>query len=74
MVRTLFINDKQKLRGFKPQPPKDIMQTVTHSKPAKALSRPSSPKKPRQPGAQWTPQPSGLSRDEIRAIIIDQIG
>ncbi|MFC4172766.1 hypothetical protein ACFOYU_11940 [Microvirga sp. GCM10011540] len=50
------------------------MQTLSYSKPAPALSRPLTKKKLRKPVSTWQPQQTILTRDEIRAIIIDQIG
>jgi hypothetical protein len=50
------------------------MQTVTHTKPVKAMSQPI-PKRPaHKPASTWQPQQTSLTREEIRAIIIDQIG
>ncbi len=48
------------------------MQTQSHTPPksAKALPRPM----PRKPGAGWKPQDVGLSRQELRDIVIDLIG
>ena len=49
------------------------MQTITYTKPAKVLSHPV-PKKQHKPATTWQPQQTSLTREEIRAIIIDQIG
>jgi hypothetical protein len=49
------------------------MQSISHSKPAKSLQS-SSKRKSRKPAALWQPQSGSLTREEIRAIVIDQIG
>ena len=49
------------------------MQFITHSKPAKAM-QPLPKRHPRKPAALWQPQSGSLTREEIRAIVIDQIG
>jgi hypothetical protein len=49
------------------------MKSTTHSTPAKALQS-SSKRQPRKPAALWQPQSGSLTREEIRAIVIDQIG
>jgi hypothetical protein len=50
------------------------MQTTTYTKPVKVLSH-SMPKRPaHKPASTWQPQQTSLTREEIRAIIIDQIG
>jgi hypothetical protein len=67
-----FIN-KHQPHGSRPKPLKDAMQTITYTKPAKVLSHPV-PKKQHKPAATWQPQQTSLTREEIRAIIIDQIG
>jgi hypothetical protein len=51
------------------------MQTQSHSKPVKDLPRPM----PRRPedhstGSTWKPQQVGLTRQELRDIVIDLIG
>jgi hypothetical protein len=50
------------------------MKTIPHTKPVKALFRPSTTKPPRQSSLTWQPQQSSLTREEIRAIILEQIG
>jgi hypothetical protein len=50
------------------------MQHISHSKPVKALSQPLPKRQPRQSVSPWQPQPGSLTREEIRAIVIDQIG
>lgn len=50
------------------------MLTASHPKPAKALSQPLPKKQPRNSVSPWKPSTIGLTREEIRAIIIDQIG
>jgi hypothetical protein len=50
------------------------MQSIYHPEPLKALSRPLPNKQPRKPVPPWKPLSGGLTREEIRAIIIDQIG
>ncbi len=68
------LNNKQQPCGPGPKPLKDIMQTITQKKPAKMLLQPL-PKKPsRNAPTPWQPLASGLTREEIRAIILDQIG
>ncbi len=69
-----FIDNEQQPHGPGPKPLKDKMQSISHSKPAKALSQPSPKRLPRKPASLWQPQSAGLTREEIRAIIIDQIG
>jgi hypothetical protein len=68
------IDNKQQPHGPRPKPLKDTMHTQSHAKPVKTLAKPS-PKKPSHKAlASWQPLPSGLTSEEIRAIIIDQIG
>jgi hypothetical protein len=68
-----FIN-KQPPHGSMPKRLRETMQTQSHAKPVKALAK-SLPKKPsRKALSSWQPLPSGLTSEEIRAIIIDQIG
>jgi hypothetical protein len=64
---------KQQPHGLRPKPLEDIMQSITHSKLVKAL-QPSPKRQPRKPAALWQPQSGSLTREEIRAIVIDQIG
>ncbi len=56
--------------------PEDIvMQTHVHPKPVKALPRPVPRRtEPRATTPTWKPQEVGLSREEIRDIVIDLIG
>jgi hypothetical protein len=49
------------------------MQSQSLSKPVRALSQPLPKKLPRKP-TPWQPEPGGLTREEVRAIVIDQIG
>ncbi len=51
------------------------MQTQSHLKPAKTLPRPM-PRKPEPHVAvsAWKPQEVGLTRQELREIIVDLIG
>ncbi len=51
------------------------MQTQSHLKPAKALPHPM-PRKPeaRAAAPTWKPQEVGLTRQELRDIVIDLIG
>lgn len=51
------------------------MQVQSHLKPAKAMPRPM-PRKPevRTATSTWKPQEVGLTRQELRDIIIDLIG
>jgi hypothetical protein len=51
------------------------MQTQSHPTPVKALSRliPRKPE-PRQTASTWKPQEVGLTREELRNIVIDLIG
>jgi len=69
-----FINNRQRQHGSRPKPLKDTMQTTSHPKPIKALSQSLPKKQPRKAISPWQPQSGGLTREEIRAIIIDQIG
>ena len=66
-------NNKQQLRGPEPKLLKDIMQTITQKKPVKML-QPLPKKQSRKSATPWQPLSSGLTREEIRAIILDQIG
>jgi hypothetical protein len=50
------------------------MQILTQTKPVKTLLQPLPKKHPRKSVAPWQPLSGGLTREEIRAIIIDQIG
>ncbi len=50
------------------------MQTITHTKPVKALPHPMAKRPAHKPASPWQPQQTTLTREEIRAIIIDQIG
>lgn len=68
------LNNKQQLRGPAPKPLKDIMQTITQKTPVKMLLQPLPKKQSRKSATPWQPLSSGLTREEIRAIIIDQIG
>lgn len=68
-----IIDNEQQPHGPGPKPLEDIMQSISHSKPAKALQS-SSKRQPRKPAALWQPQSGSLTREEIRAIVIDQIG
>ena len=56
------------------EPPKDIMKTLSHSKPTEARLQLSTTKPPRKASLTWQPQQSTLTREEIRAIILEQIG
>jgi hypothetical protein len=68
------IINKHQLHGPRPKPLEDAMQTITHTKPVKVLPH-SMPKRPaHKPASTWQPQQTTLTREEIRAIIIDQIG
>ncbi|WP_160310448.1 hypothetical protein [Microvirga vignae] len=49
------------------------MDTIPYTKPAKVLSQPL-PKKQTKALSTWQPQQSSLTREEIRAIILEQIG
>ena len=51
------------------------MQIQSHPKSAKALPRPVVRKpEPRQSASAWKPQEVGLTRQELRDIVIDLIG
>ena len=50
------------------------MQTVNHQQFIKVQSQPSPKDRPRKSAATWQPHQTSLTREEIRAIIIDQIG
>ncbi len=57
-----------------PESTKDIMKTISHTKPAKARLQASATTPPRKSSLTWQPQQSSLTREEIRAIILEQIG
>ncbi len=51
------------------------MQLGTHANSEKALSRPLPGKtESRTTTSTWQPQPGGLTREELRKIVIDLIG
>ncbi|EIM29129.1 hypothetical protein [Microvirga lotononidis] len=50
------------------------MNTIRHTKPVKTLSQPLPKKQPHNPLSTWRPQQTTLTREEIRAIILEQIG
>jgi hypothetical protein len=50
------------------------MYTIPNKKPAKALSLLSPKKQPRKSTSTWQPQQTSLTREEIRAIVLEQIG
>ncbi len=51
------------------------MQVQSHPKSAKALPRPMVHKpEPQQTASTWKPQEVGLTRQELRDIVIDLIG
>ena len=50
------------------------MYTIPYTKPVKMLSQPLPKKQPRKSLATWQPQQTSLTREEIRAIILEQIG
>jgi hypothetical protein len=51
------------------------MHTETYAIPAKSLSRPLPVKtEPRAATPTWRPQAGGLTREELRKIVIDLIG
>ena len=51
------------------------MHINSHVNPVKALSRPIPVKtEPRAATPVWQPQPSGLTREELRKIVADLIG
>ncbi|MBQ0823669.1 hypothetical protein HPT29_019540 [Microvirga terrae] len=50
------------------------MKTLSHSKPAEGRLQLSTTKPPRKASLTWQPQQSTLTREEIRAIILEQIG
>jgi hypothetical protein len=68
------INNQRQPHGSTPKPLKDTMHSISHPQPVKALVQSSSKKQPRKPLSVWKPQSSGLTREEIRTMIIDQIG
>jgi hypothetical protein len=69
----ILLTTKQQPHGPGPKPLEDKMQSITHSKLVKAL-QPSPKRQPRKPASPWQPQSGSLTREEIRAIVIDQIG
>jgi hypothetical protein len=50
------------------------MYTIPSPKPVKVLSRPSPQKQPCKSTSTWQPQQTSLTREEVRAIILEQIG
>lgn len=50
------------------------MYTTSHKKPVKTLYQPSPKKQLRKPLSTWQPQQTSLTREEIQAIILEQIG
>jgi hypothetical protein len=71
--------DNQRQRHGSPKPLKDTMHTLPYTKPAKMLSQPLPNNQLRKSistksVSTWQPQQSSLTREEIRAIVLDQIG
>jgi len=50
------------------------MKTIHQTKPVKAAFQASTAKHPRKSSLTWQPHQSSLTREEIRAIILEQIG
>jgi hypothetical protein len=50
------------------------MYTIPHTKPVKTLSQPLPKKQPHKSLATWRPQQTTLTREEIRAIVLEQLG
>ena len=50
------------------------MHTIPHMKPSKAIPQTSPKKQPSKPNSTWQPQQTSLTREEVRAIILEQIG
>jgi len=50
------------------------MYTISYTKPVKTLSQPLPKKQPHKSLSAWRPQQTTLTREEIRAIILEQIG
>jgi len=50
------------------------MQIISHTKPARTLLQSAPKKQPRKSIPSWQPLATGLTREEIRAIILEQIG
>jgi hypothetical protein len=69
-----FINNQRQWHGSPPKSLKDTMYTIPSSKPVKVLSRPSPQKQPCKSTSTWQPQQTSLTREEVRAIILEQIG
>ncbi|MGO4526356.1 hypothetical protein AB4097_16005 [Microvirga sp. 2MCAF35] len=59
---------------MKLKPLEDPMYTKSHTKPVKTLSQPLPKKPPHKSLSAWQPQQTTLTREEIRAIILEQIG
>lgn len=57
-----------------PGPPKDIMKTISQKKPVKAAFQTPATKHQHKSSPTWQPHQSSLTREEIRAIILEQIG
>jgi hypothetical protein len=69
-----FINNQQQWHGSPPKSLKDTMYTIPYTKPVKVLSQPLPKKQPRKSISTWQPQQTSLTREEVRAIILEQIG
>lgn len=68
------INNQQQWHGSPPKSLKDAMYTIPSTKPVKVLSQTSPKKQSRKSISTWQPQQSSLTREEVRAIILEQIG
>jgi len=50
------------------------MPIITELKPATAQAHPLTSTTPARPKAVWKPQPCGLTREELRKIVLDVLG
>jgi len=50
------------------------MKIIPQTKPVKAAFQASTATPPRKSNPTWQPHQSGLTREEIRAIVLEQIG
>jgi hypothetical protein len=74
LPRIRFPSTKSNNHPVKNRALKEAMQILAQNKPLKTLSQPLPKKQPRKSVTPWQPLSGGLTREEIRAIIIDQIG
>jgi hypothetical protein len=69
------LNDERQPRGPRAEAAEGkAMTLLIQTKPAKPQPQPLPKTQPQKSAIGWRPQVSSLTREEIRAIIIDQIG